>query len=368
MGRKTRYIRMSFTHEEWLKQREFGIGASEAAAALGLNKYETPYKLWRRKLHLDPPAEESAAMIQGHVQEPYIANLFHNELGYEIIKSSVGDWLAIDPKYPFLRVSPDWTYWAGETKNESNKEVLECKSSLTNDRTPDCLKSDCIYWFIQVQYQMHVLGYRHCHLGFLHIQSNHHWFESIDYNETYTKEHIINPLISIWKNNYEPALRLLDEWKPFRHEDGTYLLSQSQYELLHEYAPASATGDDVVTKHPKQHDGKTLNGDVMFVDADDVGRFGLDPSKSSIRDIIEVYKSKSSRCKELDDDCKMIADYLKVRIGDAEAIEIDGAVAATFRASKPSVRFDSKAFEKDNPSLYESYLREAPGTRRLLVK
>lgn len=39
--------------EEWLQVRKSGIGSSEVATIVGLNPWETPYQLWRRKVGLD---------------------------------------------------------------------------------------------------------------------------------------------------------------------------------------------------------------------------------------------------------------------------------------------------------------------------
>ena len=44
---------------EWLKVRESGIGSSEVATIVGLNPWETPYQLWRRKMGIDPAKEEN---------------------------------------------------------------------------------------------------------------------------------------------------------------------------------------------------------------------------------------------------------------------------------------------------------------------
>ena len=48
--------------EEWLKDRSCGIGSSEVATVLGLNPWETPLQLWRRKKGIDPPKAENFAM------------------------------------------------------------------------------------------------------------------------------------------------------------------------------------------------------------------------------------------------------------------------------------------------------------------
>ena len=35
------------THQEWLDERKKGIGSSEAGTIMGVNKFDTPYSLWR---------------------------------------------------------------------------------------------------------------------------------------------------------------------------------------------------------------------------------------------------------------------------------------------------------------------------------
>ena len=41
------------THQEWLDERKKGIGSSEAGTVMGVNHFDTPYKLWRRKTGVD---------------------------------------------------------------------------------------------------------------------------------------------------------------------------------------------------------------------------------------------------------------------------------------------------------------------------
>ena len=59
--------------EEWLTHRQEGIGSSEVATILGLNPWETPYQLWRRKKGLDAPKEETFAMKAGHYLEDAVS-------------------------------------------------------------------------------------------------------------------------------------------------------------------------------------------------------------------------------------------------------------------------------------------------------
>jgi len=49
-------------------------------------------------------------------------------------------------------------------------------------------------------------------------------------------------------------------------------------------------------------------------------------------------------------------------------VSFDGKPLATWKSAKGSVRFDSKMFQESMPDVYQSFMREAPGSRRFLVK
>lgn len=67
------------TKEQWLVERAKSIGASEVPTVLGLNPFDTPLKLWGRKIGNLPAIEETEAMRMGHVLEPVIALLYAEE-------------------------------------------------------------------------------------------------------------------------------------------------------------------------------------------------------------------------------------------------------------------------------------------------
>lgn len=130
---------------EWLKVRESGIGSSEVATIIGLNPWETPYQLWRRKIGLDAPIQENFAMKAGHYLEDAVAQFWHDETGRDIIKRSAIDWIIRDNERPFLQVSPDRTFWLGESRSPNDKGILECKTTQMSIDADDIPK----HWFVR---------------------------------------------------------------------------------------------------------------------------------------------------------------------------------------------------------------------------
>ena len=73
------------------QRRAPGIGASQAAAALGVSPWESPVKLW---LKLTGKAEDnfsSAAAIAGVIDEPIIRGLFAQGIGADVFPSGLSE-------------------------------------------------------------------------------------------------------------------------------------------------------------------------------------------------------------------------------------------------------------------------------------
>lgn len=66
------------TREQWLAGRKVGLGASEAAAAIGQSPWQTPLELWKLKTGQMPPKDLSGnpAVMQGVMWEPILRDLF----------------------------------------------------------------------------------------------------------------------------------------------------------------------------------------------------------------------------------------------------------------------------------------------------
>lgn len=147
------------SHEEWLQERQKGIGASDAGTIIGVNKWKTNVELWEEKTGRREPEDisDKPYVQYGHDAEPHIRELFaldHPELEwvyespYKIIRNE---------EYPWLFCTPD-----GELQDSMERQGgLEIKTTEImngrqweewNGRIPDT-------YYAQVCHQMLATGW-----------------------------------------------------------------------------------------------------------------------------------------------------------------------------------------------------------------
>jgi putative phage-type endonuclease len=111
--------------EEWLALRQNMLTASDAATAIGVNKYETPRQLLLKKCGKGPVFTGNEATRHGEKYEDEARILYeqrHDEVVHEI-------GLCPHPKYPWLGGSPDGI-------SESGK-LVEIKCPMLREITPE---------------------------------------------------------------------------------------------------------------------------------------------------------------------------------------------------------------------------------------
>lgn len=303
------------SREEWLEVRKSGIGSSEVATIVGLNPWETPYQLWRRKVGIDPPKEENFAMKAGHYLEDAVSRFWADETGRKVIKRSAGDWIIRDNKHPFLQVSPDRTYWLGESRANDDKGILECKT------TQMCIDADDLpkHWFCQVQYQLGVAGYTQGSLAWLCSARDFGYTDITLVPDFY--EWLTDEVARFWTDNIQG-----------------------------DKEPDAVSVSDVLLKYNRHTNGKSIEV------SDDVFQAYL-----QLKDV-------RKELAELDERKESLEAKIKLAFTDAEALTHDGQTIATWRSPKPSRRFDTKRFQADYPGMADDYYTETQGSRRLLLK
>ena len=199
---KPRIIRPA-NHEEWLKEREYGIGASEVGAVLGLSPYETPFSLYLKKTHQVPPTEENLAMRMGHVLEPIVVQLWEEATGEKVIKASAADIIYVHPEYDFMRATPDRIV-------RGRKKIVECKTTITDVDRDDIYP----YWIAQCVYQQYVTGIHDCDLAWL-VKGRFFDYVNVPYDQEFA-EFIAERVKEFWNESVvggkEPELISVEDF------------------------------------------------------------------------------------------------------------------------------------------------------------
>jgi len=296
------------SHDEWLKAREAGIGASEVAAILGLSPWETPFSLWLKKTKQVPPTEENEAMRRGHYLEDAVVQWWMHETGEQVIKASAADIIYVHPEHPYMRVTPDRIV-------KGRKKLLEVKSTSIQmgETIPD-------YYLAQVMYQMYVTGIHQAEL--IYIQGGLTFGRFIvEYDEEFAQM-IADRVTEFWYDN-----------------------------VLGGKEPDAVNVEDLAVKVPKSTPDKSIEADEQAIQQ------------------LDELREKKAMYDALGDEISMLTDSLKMYMEDSEALlDTDGNVLLTWKSGKDKMSFDSKRFAEENPDLYDKYCKTVPGSRSFLLK
>lgn len=307
------------SHEEWLEERTKGIGSSEAGTIMGVNHFDTAYKLWRRKSGIDGPVEMNEAMELGHHMEDAVATMFASHTGAFIVSSSKGDWIAADKNKDYLRVSPDRLFfYPGEEHKKANQHILECKtSSVAVD------KNDIpAYWYCQLQYQMGVMGVKKGALAWISAYPKLHFdFLEVDFNKSFY-DLLIQTIDKFWNVN-----------------------------ILQGVAPDDMRPEDTLLRYPKSTEGTSAF------------------ASSEILEKYEYLKEVNSKLKIMDETKTELEGEIKQAMGPNETLVTpEGVIIAQWKSMKDSQKFNSKAFLAADPEGYAKYVETIPGGRRFTIK
>lgn len=181
--------------QEWLADRQSGIGSSDASAVAGCNPYKSALEVYMHLVDGSPATGElpdDPLMLAGLVCEPAVARFYELETGVGLATPKP----RTHPKYPWMKATAD------RVRVDSHGEptrIVELKTASVyakgwgehgTDEVPE-------WYIIQVQHQMAVFGLDVADIACL-IGGNDFRIYPIERNES-----IINSLIEIesafWK-------------------------------------------------------------------------------------------------------------------------------------------------------------------------
>lgn len=144
--------------QQWLAERRSGIGASEAAAVLGLSPWMTPLELFMRKSGLVPEQEQTQLMRFGLMWEKFLIQLYAEDSGRDVVTYQE---FMRHPDVPFIFATLDCT---------SDDRIVELKkvSGWAADGFGPAGSDEIpIHYRIQVQQQMACTEFRRADLAAL---------------------------------------------------------------------------------------------------------------------------------------------------------------------------------------------------------
>lgn len=183
------------THQEWLEDRRKGIGGSDVATILGLNKYKSVYQLWLEKTdQVEVTSAQSEAAYWGNTLEEVVAEEFSKRTGKKVRRRNR---VFEHSKYPFLRANIDRDI-VGENA------VLECKTAnqyLANEWDEDEIP---IQYICQVQHYMNVLNLDYVYFAVL-IGGQKFIWKKMERDQELI-DMITEKLVEFWTENVEKEI------------------------------------------------------------------------------------------------------------------------------------------------------------------
>jgi putative phage-type endonuclease len=149
----------------WLKERQSGIGGSDAAAIIGANPHKTALQVYREKTEPLGPELVNRAILRGRFLEPIIARIYKEQQGRIVTTPEA---IVRDSEHPFLLASYDGIWFDGA--NDSG--IVEFKAPGLRNFQKWKVEGVPQMYYVQLQHYLMVSGMR---VGSFGIFSAERW-------------------------------------------------------------------------------------------------------------------------------------------------------------------------------------------------
>lgn len=228
--------------EEWLALRKQGIGGSDAAAACGLSRWNSPLGLWLEKTSSDTQSVYNEAMFWGTTLEPVIRDVFATKIGKVV---EVMPYIFQSEDYPFMLADIDGIV----REDDGSVSLVEIKtvSAFKAGEWADGLPAE---YYIQIQHYLVVCELPRAYVVYL-IGGNELHYEIVERDEE-TIRTIIMLESAFWDKVVrrqkpdvdENSAEALDQLYPASNKTSIILPDEAD-KLLDDYMAIQAIEDDV---------------------------------------------------------------------------------------------------------------------------
>ena len=306
------------SREDWLAVRKQGIGSSDAAAAVGLNPYQSQLELWMIKTGRDTnlpkidPKDQSSPMYWGSLLESIVAAHYTMRSGNKVRRINA---VLQHPTEPWMLANLD-----REVLGTNDVQILECKTAgmngarLWKDGVPE-------YVQLQVHHQLAVTGKQAADVAVLICG------QDLQIHRIERDEGMIARLVG---------------------------LERQFWNCVETDTPPPADGSDSADVALRclypQDSGQTIDL------SQDLEMSAVFSDLLAVRQLLTTNAALESQLKQC----------IQQRLGDAtKAVFETGDV--TWKRSKDGTGLDVAKLLKDQPDLQQRYCLVKPGSRRFLV-
>lgn len=321
MAKKYTEIRFTGTPEEinaqWVEARKNGIGGSDVASIMGLNKYSSPLNVWLVKTGREesPDLSDNQAVEWGNRLEDVVAAKFAQEHTELLVRRRNATMVSIQRPWAFANIDR----WV--TDGKGNVGILEVKT-VGMRRAADWDNGVPLYYMTQVMHYMSVTGYQYA------------WVAVLIGGQEFREYYIERDEDDIaYINNYVDTF-----WHDYVEKD---------------VAPALIGNKPEADALLSQHEAPSTEM-IPMLDAD--------------VSMIDELQSIKSQIDELNKRKLMIENIIKDLIGNNKGIETETKRITWVRSTRSS--FDKKAFDAAHPGLTQAYTKTSVtnGGIRISVK
>lgn len=314
-------IRFTGTPEEinkqWVEARKNGIGGSDVASIMGLNKYSSPLNVWLVKTGREesPDLSDNQAVEWGNRLEDVVAEKFAEEHPELQVRRRNATMVSLERPWAFANIDR----WV--TDGHGNVGILEVKT-VGMRRAADWDNGVPLYYLTQVMHYMSVTGYQYAWVAVL-IGGQEFREYYIERDEADIKA--INDAVDTF-------------WRDFVETDTAPALIGNDPEA-----------NALLSQHsdPSQEFISMLDEDVSMLD-----------ELQEIKDQMDDLKHRKT----------LIENQIKDLIGDNKGIETETKRITWVRSTRSS--FDKKAFDAAHPGITNDYMKTSVtnGGIRISVK
>lgn len=294
--------------KEWLKERQSGIGASEASAILGLSRYKSALDIYLAKTTEPTDSPDTPQSKRGRNLEKYVLDMYEEEHG-EVTRGE----RIVSKKYPFMFASLD------AARKDDGRPVEAKTAGIYTAKEWGEGGTDQIpqEYLIQIMHQIIVTDKKVGDIAALLTLDDLRYYPII--LDTELAEMIVEGLAQFWRRveNREP--------------------------------PEPTTGAEA---------------EKLYRKSKPAGIEATPEIELAYYNLLETRKN----LKPLESSEKKLIDDIKLFLSEKDSLLIGDIQKITWKTAAGSTRFDAKKFQEENPEIAKKYLVQGEGSRRFLIK